>query len=172
MAQEAFTYAVEEAQGLFEHEQKNVVYFQKNNQGNIVGASLDPKVEAEFYQIVSKRVLEELQHSRDRKFHISLGKLLQSSILSDYGPDVPVEIWLEGSPHLSMKSNIRTTGINNTMLEVTVQAEIEMGILNPYSEDHISTHYEQPIIRQLIVGDVPGFYPFLPHSDPKAPETQ
>jgi sporulation protein YunB len=137
-----------------------VATLQVDKQDRIVGVSFNSQMEAKAYQVVTGQILKELNKEENRVIHISLGEMMQSNIFADVGPEIPVQIWVEGTPHVTFSSSIEGKGINTTMITVNLEATIKMRSLLPLTDEHYTLKFDQPIARQVIVGDVPNFYPF------------
>lgn len=155
-AQEAFLKAIEEMQKRV----NPVATLQVDKQDRIVGVSFNSKMESKAYQVVTEQILKELNKEENREIHISLGKIMQSNIFADVGPKIPIQIWVEGTPHVTFSSSIEGKGINTTMITVNLEAAIQMRSLLPLTDEHYTLKFNQPIARQVIVGEVPNFYPF------------
>jgi sporulation protein YunB len=162
-AQKAFLKGIEEMQ----QKVNPVATLQVDKQNRITGVQFNSQMEAKAYQVVTQRILKELSKDENRMKHISFGKILQSSIFADLGPDIPVHIWVEGTPHVTFTSSIEGKGINTTLITVNLQAVIEMQSLLPLTNEHYTLKFNQPIARQVIVGEVPDFYPFDLNSIPQ-----
>ncbi len=44
------------------------------------------------------RMVKELDILSDKPIKVNLGKVLQSNLLADYGPELPLEIWAKAAP--------------------------------------------------------------------------
>ncbi|MFC7442199.1 sporulation protein YunB [Laceyella putida] len=159
IVQQAFLKGVEDIQQSLNKEKKQVAYLHKDQQGRIAGISFDSHAEGMIYQTLTNRILHELKESQDRELHISLGKIAESSILSDFGPSIPLEVWIEGSPHVTLTTKMEETGINTTMVNILVHADIEISTLMPFAKEHFAVKFDYPIIRELVVGEVPSIMP-------------
>ncbi len=155
-AQKAFLKAIEEMQ----KKVNPVATLQVDKQDRIVGVSFNSQMESKAYQVVTEQILKELSKKENQEIHISLGKILQSNIFADVGPEIPVKVWVEGTPHVTFSSSIEGKGINTTMITVNLEAAIQMRSLLPLTDEHYTLKFNQPIARQVIVGEVPNFYPF------------
>lgn len=162
-AQRAFLKGIEEMQ----QKVNPVATLQVDKQNRITGVHFNSQMEAKAYQVVTQRILKELNKDENRQQHISLGRILQSSIFANMGPNIPIHIWVEGTPHVTFTSSIEGKGINTTLITVNLQAEIEMRSLLPLTNKHYTLKFNQPIARQVIVGEVPNFYPFGLNSNPQ-----
>jgi sporulation protein YunB len=167
-AQEAFLKGIEEIQGSVKEDLNKVAYLHKDKRGHIVGISFDGQAEGMIYKIVAQKIQAQLSQSQDRRVQIPLGKILNSSLLSDYGPRIPLNIWMEGSPHITLLSNVESKGINTTMIHILIRADIQLATLMPFNEEHFPVAFDYPIVRELVVGEVPNFYPFPQNNDANA----
>jgi sporulation protein YunB len=159
IVEEAFLKGVADVQAALSKEKKQVAFMHKDQQGRIAGISFDSHAEGKIYQILTDRILHELKDSQDRELHISLGKIAESSILSDFGPNIPLDIWIEGSPHVTLTTKVEQSGINTTLVNILIHAEIEISTLLPFAKEHFTVKFDYPIIRELVVGEVPSIMP-------------
>jgi sporulation protein YunB len=167
-AQAAFLKGIEEIQSTLKEDFSKVAYLHKDKQGHIVGISFDGQAEGMIYKVVAQKIQAQLSQSQYRRAQIPLGKILNSSLLSDYGPRIPLNIWMEGSPHITLLSNVESKGINTTMIHILIHANIQLATLMPFNEEHFPVEFDYPIVRELVVGDVPNFYPFPQNNNANA----
>ncbi|WP_309485156.1 sporulation protein YunB [Thermoactinomyces daqus] len=159
IAQHAFSNGIEQMQKALNGRLQPIATLQTDHQGKIAGVSFNTQTEAAIYKIVSEKLLEELDKTREYSVKLSLGEITQSSILSDYGPELPLKLWIEGSPHVTFSSEIVSRGINTAQVNIYLNADIEVKTLLPLTKDRLHLKFNQPLAQQVIVGDVPDFYP-------------
>jgi sporulation protein YunB len=159
IAQHAFSNGIDEMQKALNGHLHPIATLQKDSQGHIAGVSFNTQTEAAIYKIVSEQLLNELDKTKEYNMKLSLGEIAQSSILSDYGPEIPLKLWIEGSPHVTFSSEIVSRGINTTQVNIYLNADIEVKTLLPITKDQFHLKFNQPLAQQVIVGEVPDFYP-------------
>ncbi|WP_168188796.1 sporulation protein YunB [Thermoflavimicrobium daqui] len=159
VAQKAFLKGIHTMNKELNSTKNQLIFLQKDKEGRIIGASFNSQAEVLIYNRVTESIMKELHKSENHIIKMSLGEVVRSSILSDIGMELPLNIWVEGVPHVVLTSKIESSGINTSLVIVYLQAEIDMGVLIPFTEEHFKVKFSQPIVRQIIVGDVPSYFP-------------
>ncbi len=89
---------------------------------------------------------------------IPFGTLSGNGFLTNLGPVIPIKISFLGQVNSSLKTKIRSYGINNLFLELYVHVEIKEQISLPKSSDIITLKIDAPISIKIISGVVPDYY--------------
>lgn len=91
-------------------------------------------------------------------FEIPSGIITKNSLLSNLGPKVPVRFNLVGEVVSRINTNITNYGINNAMLEISIDIELNEQIILPFVSKKITYNTNIPISIKLIQGTVPNYY--------------
>lgn len=89
---------------------------------------------------------------------IPLGQIYDNFLLNDKGPKIPVKIKVLGDMESKINSSIKNYGINNALLEITLEITIEEKVILPISTKEIQVKQEIPIVIKIITGTVPNYY--------------
>ncbi|SMO57325.1 sporulation protein YunB [Melghirimyces algeriensis] len=131
----------------------------KTANGRVQYVHVDSEIQAKVYDIASHTIQKELKKLEHKDNAIPLGSVLQSSLFSDVGPDVPLQIWPKGSTRIEMISTMKEKGINTVQVTLYLHITNELSILVPANnEDEIKIDYRYPIAWTTIPGDVPDNY--------------
>lgn len=91
-------------------------------------------------------------------YEIPSGIVFGNSLLSNLGPKIPVRLSLVGDIVSNIKTNITNYGINNALIEISVNLEVREQIILPFTSKVISIETNVPIALKLTQGTVPNYY--------------
>lgn len=91
-------------------------------------------------------------------FEIPSGVIFSNSLLSNLGPKIPVKFNLVGEVISHVNTKITNYGINNAMMEVSVNIELNEQVILPFISKKVMYNVNIPIAIKLIQGVVPNYY--------------
>ena len=91
-------------------------------------------------------------------YYIPLGVITKNPVTADLGPKIPVKATIMGSVTSNIKTKVTPYGINNSLLEVTLQISANINFLMPFVSDKVTVENEIPLILKIINGKVPEVY--------------
>lgn len=91
-------------------------------------------------------------------YEIPVGAITNNSFLSNLGPKIPVKLNLVGSVECGINTKVKDYGINNVVLEVSVNANVSEQVVLPFTSKTISISTDIPIAMKIIEGKVPDYY--------------
>lgn len=147
---------------------EKLLEIEKDKNGKVTMVKTNPKVQADLYHQVSTGVQKELTKLTDHRMNLSLGQLLQSPILSGYGPKIPIQLWPKGASKVSLIPKLQSAGINTVMVSLTLHVHSELGIIVPYSKDSTTVDITYPLGEIMMVGEVPEYYFYSDGGEVKA----
>ena len=89
---------------------------------------------------------------------IPFGIFLNSSLLSNIGPKIPVKFNLLGDVNTNVVTNIKEYGINNALLEVSIEITVNIRVNLPFISNTITVNNVMPISMKIIQGNIPKYY--------------
>ena len=89
---------------------------------------------------------------------LPLGSLTGIDFLYGTGPYLPVSIKPYGYAVADIVTDFRSSGINQTIFEVTAKVSANVSVLMPLLKSSEKIETSVPVISTVIVGDVPGSY--------------
>jgi sporulation protein YunB len=112
------------------------------------------------------RIIGEATHRVQNTLHdleqesqpIPLGMALNSTILTQFGPDIPIEIVPMGAVTVDLKPEYAEAGINTIIVTVYIQIAAEVRVVVPFSTDSTVVSTKIPITHATLMGTVPNFY--------------
>ncbi len=89
---------------------------------------------------------------------LPLGTLTGIDFLYGTGPFFPISIKPYGYADADITTDFRSSGINQTIFEVTANLRANVSVLMPLMKSGAKIKTSIPVISTVIVGDVPGSY--------------
>lgn len=89
---------------------------------------------------------------------IPFGSFFNSSLISNIGPRIPVKFSLLGDVSTNIVSNVKEYGINNALLEVSIEISVNARVNLPFISNKITVNNVLPISMKIIQGSIPNFY--------------
>ena len=89
-------------------------------------------------------------------FH--LGQISDSIFLSNLGPKIPILIHFIDSVRTNVKTTVTDYGINNALLNISLEVKLSYEIVTPITEQEQTLEYSLLLDSQVIQGEVPNIY--------------
>lgn len=89
---------------------------------------------------------------------IPFGAFLGNSLISNVGPKIPVKFNLLGDVNTDIRTNVKEYGINNALLEVSIEITVNFRVNLPFISNTITVGNVMPISMKIIQGNIPNFY--------------
>ncbi|MFC7370884.1 sporulation protein YunB [Fictibacillus iocasae] len=160
----------------------NVVKYVKNDNGDIISASIDQKVvnrimfqAGKIVQAYLKNIEEgkhsdfglmsdELEEVNDYKkppglvAYIPLGQATKNALLANLGPKIPVKYTAIGDVDTDVEETFEEKGINNVKHNVSVIVKVKVKIVIPFATKTAIVVRPIPIASYILPGEVPQYY--------------
>ena len=134
----------------------------KNKEGEIISLDYNTYLVNKFLKEISTNVETTLKKEEEQNkniyFSIPIGSVTKNPLFNDKGPKIPVKMEIIGSVISNIKTNIKEYGINNALIEMTVNIEVEEKIMLPITSNNIKITTEIPISYNIITGKIPNYY--------------
>lgn len=91
-------------------------------------------------------------------YNIPLGVVTNSVFLSNFGPKIPLKFNVIGNVMSNVLTNVKEYGINNVLLEVSINIDVDMEMLIPFESKKINISTNVPVIMKIIQGNIPKYY--------------
>ena len=91
-------------------------------------------------------------------FRIPSGIVFNNSLLTNIGPKIPVRFTLVGDVLSGINTKVTNYGINNALLEVSVNIKLTLKVILPISTKEVNVETNVPIAIKMIQGNVPNYY--------------
>lgn len=136
---------------------ENLIDWHTDSSGKVSGFTLNylahMRIAAQTTTIV-EQTLAKLQAQHQA---VPLGQIFGSTLLTRYGPSIPVSMQPMGAVKVDLKTRHKNAGINMVLVEVYVQVTVDMTVLVPLDARMQTVHTELPISYVLVVGGVPDY---------------
>lgn len=96
---------------------------------------------------------------------IPLGNAFKSQILSQYGPQINVDLMPQGSVKVDFETKFEQSGINQTIHRVYLTIQAQVRIVIPLGADTAKITSTVPIAETIIIGDVPQSFIQVPEDE-------
>lgn len=103
-------------------------------------------------------IVEELNKEENNTFNMKLGSFTGSKILSGLGPNIKIQMMIDGEIQTDLKTEFVEAGINQTLHRIYLELKCNVSILTPYNiiKDEI---YNQVLLTEgVIIGNIPETY--------------
>lgn len=91
-------------------------------------------------------------------YEVPLGISKKNSLLSNYGPMIPLKMQFVGSVSSSIKTKITPYGFNSLVVEIVIQTEIKEAITLPLTTTLKTINITSPLTIKIIQGLIPEYY--------------
>ncbi|MBE7010120.1 MAG: sporulation protein YunB [Ruminococcaceae bacterium] len=108
--------------------------------------------------LATSKIQEALEKNHETTLQIPMGTLTGYELFSGLGPSLPIRLDTYGNTLVEFKSNFVESGINQTRLEVFLQAKTNVGIVLPTSKINREITTVLPVFQTVLLGDVPDNY--------------
>ncbi len=89
---------------------------------------------------------------------VSLGSVRGSTLFANVGPTIPVKLSFLGQIQSDIDVDIQEYGINNVLIKIYLVLNIKEQISMPFSSDRVDISIKEPIIIDLLQGNIPHYY--------------
>lgn len=89
---------------------------------------------------------------------ISYNSIFYSSVFSNIGPTIPIKLSFIGNTSVNIDIKTRDYGINNVIIEIYAIVDVSNQISLPISTKKFDYKIKEPIIIDVVKGDVPNYY--------------
>ncbi|WP_110926458.1 sporulation protein YunB [Bacillus massiliglaciei] len=154
---------------------KDLILLQKNGEDGPTTWSFDSKVYNTFLLETTKDIEKRLNISQKESpssnfndvmdeemqsivYDIPLGVVTGNSLLSNFGPKIPVQLSLVQNVEPRFETKVTSSGINNTFLELFVYFKVNVQIVIPFYKDTYTIENQTKVGDMFFPGEVPEYY--------------
>lgn len=103
--------------------------------------------------------------SESMQIGIPVGSLLNSRLMSQWGPEMKLRVSLLGAPSMRYMTEFEAQGINQTKYKLYIEAQTRITILSPVYKKELTMENRILAAEAVIVGRVPSSYVMVPQDD-------
>lgn len=142
---------------------ENVTYedlcnIERDSNGNIKLMNLNVININKIMTQIALDMNKNLKNERNDEISISIGSVSGNKLLAGKGPAIKVRVEILGDIQASIKSELKSAGINQTLHKIYMNVECQLCVISPYKDvtENIST--EVLLAEAVIVGEIPETY--------------
>ena len=87
-----------------------------------------------------------------------LGLFSNNVFFNSFGPKIPIRMNFIGQTDTTIKTKLKTYGINTVLVEIFVEVIIKERATMPISTKYKTIRIEAPLSIQIIQGNIPSYY--------------
>ena len=91
-------------------------------------------------------------------YQVPLGVISNNVFLGNLGPKIPLKLNTIGDVFTNINTGIKEYGINNALVEISVNVSVNQKVLIPFLSENINISLSIPISLKLIQGNIPIYY--------------
>lgn len=99
-----------------------------------------------------------IKYSKGIIYEVPLGLISDNIFLNNIGPKIPIKLNIIGDVYANINTNIKEYGINNALLEISINVSVNEKVILPFVSENINVSMSVPISLKLIQGNIPIYY--------------
>lgn len=139
-------------------ETSHLAIIEKDMEERIQLISFEQTRQAKVLTMVTEKANQTLINMSKEAIEIPLGQALNSNILAQFGPKVPIALFPIGSAKADIDLRMNEAGINVVAVEVYLKIEANVRIVIPFTSEVAVVTTEFPIEVHILPGEVPNYY--------------
>ena len=98
---------------------------------------------------------------------IPLGVLVKNALIVNSTTVIPIRFSFIGTVSSNLKTKVTSYGINNALLEISVEVTISEQVTMPHTAENVKVTSSIPLVVELVQGKVPSYYqdPIISNSE-------
>lgn len=156
--QTALNNAIIEVSKNYDYETSGFVRVNTSASGQTSYIETDTISVNEFKGKVTNRIIERLKKENAKEVNFKILNLLGNTYWMNKGPSIKITVFPVGNVKTDLTSKFSQAGVNQTMHELIMTAELEARIIFPLGSIKKQGKANIPISNTVIVGDVPDSY--------------
>jgi sporulation protein YunB len=143
----------------------------KNNKDEIMTVDINTAIVNKLILEATTKIQENLKELEQGKLNnyneknkngvvlkIPLGQIYNNFLLNNKGPKIPVKLKILGDMETKVDTSIKNYGINNAIIEITLEISVKEEVLLPINSEEIKVTQRIPLAIKIIQGTVPNYY--------------
>ena len=131
---------------------------ERDTNGNVQMITADVLKMNQVISDIGNNIQNAIENSDDDTIYLSMGAMTGISVLSGFGPEIPIKIELSGNVETNVRSEFVAQGINQTIHRVYLDVKTNINILTTFSMIHKDIENQVIILENVIVGEIPRTY--------------
>ena len=139
-------------------EYDSIVLLERNADNSITALKSNLAGISKLKSDLNLEIVENISQINQDTLQVPLGSLLGNDLFAGLGPKISFQIMPYGTAETDIVTNFKESGINQTMLDVSVKVKADLSVLMPTLRKKSTVETTVPVIQTVIVGDVPESY--------------
>jgi sporulation protein YunB len=135
-----------------------MIRWKLDSQGKVTGFLIDYREQMKLTSRTIQTVERVLKEKEDVPEHIPIGHVINSPLLSSFGPRVSVSFHPASAVTAEVGTRQTESGINMLLVEVFIKIRTDIAITIPFDQAPDTLETEIPLSYALVVGNVPMYY--------------
>lgn len=134
---------------------KDLVLLEKDREGRVMMAQINTMEVNRLMAETTIRVQDALKAIRGEVIYIPLGQAVDSYLLANYGPRIPVRLVPIGRVNTTVIDVFESAGINQTRHKVYLEVHAEVTVVIPFVSSVVEVVTSVPLADSVYIGEVP-----------------
>ena len=134
---------------------KNAIRINYSDDGSVNFVVADSYVFSFVKEHISKSLISVFSSANNCRTEIPMGVFSGVAMFSGFGPGVPIEISLIGTPKSEISGELVTTGINQNIYRVVLKYSVDITALIPFYSVNTEVSDEIVLAEIIFTGDIP-----------------
>lgn len=135
-----------------------ILHVQTDSKGEVRFASFDFRTVSQVEALATEQAEESLEGLNETVLPLPVSQSIGSAMLSVLVPDVPVRIRLLGSAHASVRMDVHSVGINQTVHTLQLVLTAEVRAIAPLVSQPVDVTTSMPMAYVVLSGEIPDTY--------------
>lgn len=136
----------------------DIVLLEQNAENNVTALKANLSSISKLKSDLNLEIMNQLSHMDTKILEIPLGSLLGNDIFAGLGPKISFQVLPYGTAETDITTNFIEAGINQTMLDVSVNVKADISVLMPTMCRKSTVQTNVPMMQTVIVGATPDSY--------------
>lgn len=148
--------AIQERVGNVEYDK--LVTIKQDENGKVTAINANVMELNSIASNVALGVQSKLDNTQEVLIKFPIASILGESLLSGYGPKIPIKVIPTGNVSVNFNSEFEESGINQTRHKISIDIKTKVKIIAPFFSKYNEYTDEITIAESVIVGEVPSSY--------------
>ncbi len=137
----------------------NLYYITRSSENEIEMIDYNLAAVNELLDEITLNIQNNLEKIEEKEIlYIPFGIIFNNPFLNNLGPNIPIKLKLISSVLTNVNTKLSDYGINNSLIEISINIEVRAKVLLPISSKDIIVTNDIPISYKIITGKIPEYY--------------
>lgn len=143
----------------------DILKITKNQNNEIIEVSFDNMVTNKILQNLNASLLKNTLKLEENNepyksiiYKVPFNVISEKTVLIGIGPQIPFKLEIISSSNNNITTNVKEYGINNSLIELSLEIELNVQIILPFVSERKVIKKNIPIGTKIIQGKIPEYY--------------